>query len=83
MPPRLKISGTYVNGILAKTEATLAGFDEAIMLTQDGFVSEGSGENIVNWNGKNDANENVAGGVYFYRIEASNYSKTYKMVFVK
>ena len=46
VPPRLKISGTYVNGILAKTEATLAGFDEAIMLTQDGFVSEGSGENI-------------------------------------
>ena len=46
VPPRLKISGTYVNGILAKTEATLAGFDEAIMLTQDGFVSEGSGENL-------------------------------------
>ena len=46
IPPRLKISGTYVNGILAKTEATLAGFDEAIMLTQDGYVSEGSGENL-------------------------------------
>jgi branched-chain amino acid aminotransferase len=46
VPLRLKISGTYVNGILAKTEATLAGFDEAIMLTQDGFVSEGSGENL-------------------------------------
>ena len=46
VPPSLKISGTYVNGILAKTEATLAGFDEAIMLTQDGFVSEGSGENL-------------------------------------
>ena len=46
VPPRLKISGTYVNGILAKTEATLAGFDEAIMLSQDGFVSEGSGENL-------------------------------------
>ena len=46
VPPRLKISGTYVNGILAKTEATLDGFDEAIMLTQDGFVSEGSGENL-------------------------------------
>ena len=46
VPPRVKISGTYVNSILAKTEATLAGFDEAIMLTQDGFVSEGSGENL-------------------------------------
>ena len=45
IPPRVKISGHYVNSILAKTEATLSGFDEAIMLTQDGDVSEGSGEN--------------------------------------
>ena len=46
IPPRVKISGHYVNSILAKTEATLAGFDEAIMLTPDGYVSEGSGENL-------------------------------------
>ena len=46
IPPRVKISGHYVNSILAKTEATLAGFDEAIMLTQDCDVSEGSGENL-------------------------------------
>ena len=46
IPPRVKISGHYVNSILAKTEATLAGFDEAIMLTQQGDVSEGSGENL-------------------------------------
>ena len=46
IPPRVKISGHYVNSILAKTEAVLAGFDEAIMLTQDGDVSEGSGENL-------------------------------------
>ncbi len=46
IPPRVKISGHYVNSILAKTEATLGGFDEAIMLTQDGNVSEGSGENL-------------------------------------
>ena len=46
IPPRVKISGHYVNSILAKTEATLSGFDEAIMLTQDGNVSEGSGENL-------------------------------------
>jgi len=46
IPPRVKISGHYVNSILAKTEATLAGFDEAIMLTQEGDVSEGSGENL-------------------------------------
>ena len=46
MPARLKISGIYVNSILAKTEATLAGFDEAIILNQDGHVCEGTGENI-------------------------------------
>ena len=46
IPPRVKISGHYVNSILAKTEATLAGFDEAIMLNPDGNVSEGSGENL-------------------------------------
>jgi len=46
IPARLKISGIYVNSILAKTEATLAGFDEAIILNQDGHVCEGTGENI-------------------------------------
>jgi branched-chain amino acid aminotransferase len=46
IPTRVKIAGHYVNSILAKTEATLAGFDEAIMLTQDGDVSEGTGENL-------------------------------------
>ena len=46
IPPSSKIGGLYVNSLLAKTEATLAGFDEAILLTQNGFVSEGAGENI-------------------------------------
>jgi branched-chain amino acid aminotransferase len=46
IPPRGKISGIYVNSALAKTEAQESGFDEAILLTQDGHVSEGSGENI-------------------------------------
>lgn len=46
IPPRVKISGHYINSILAKTEATLAGFDEAIFMNQDGSVSEGSGENL-------------------------------------
>ena len=46
IPARLKISGIYVNSILAKTEATLSGFDEAIVLNHDGHVCEGSGENI-------------------------------------
>ena len=46
IPPRGKICGIYVNSALAKTEAWENGFDEAILLTQDGHVSEGSGENI-------------------------------------
>ena len=46
MPPSVKVGGNYVNSVLAKTEATLAGFDEAILLTQDGYVAEGTGENI-------------------------------------
>ena len=46
IPARIKSSGNYVNSILAKTEATLAGFDEAIILNQDGHVCEGSGENV-------------------------------------
>ena len=46
IPSRVKIAGHYVNSILAKTEAVLGGFDEAIFLNQDGSVSEGSGENL-------------------------------------
>ena len=46
IPPQAKITGLYINNALAKTEAILNGFDEAIMLTPDGYVSEGSGENI-------------------------------------
>ena len=46
IPPRVKIGGHYVNSVLAKTDATLAGFDEAIFLTMDGHVCEGTGENI-------------------------------------
>ena len=46
IPPRAKITGLYVNSALAKTEAVDNGFDEAIMLTHEGHVSEGSGENV-------------------------------------
>lgn len=46
IPPRAKVTGIYVNSALAKTEAQLNGFDEAIVLNADGHVSEGSGENI-------------------------------------
>ncbi len=41
-----KISGNYVNSVLAKNEVKQAGYDEAIMLDTEGYVSEGSGENI-------------------------------------
>ncbi|MFU8795753.1 MAG: branched-chain amino acid transaminase [Dehalococcoidia bacterium] len=46
IPPRGKICGLYVNSALAKTEAMENGFDEAVMLTQSGHVSEGTGQNI-------------------------------------
>jgi len=46
MPGRAKVNGAYVNAALAKTEAVDDGYDEAIFLTQDGHVSEGSAENI-------------------------------------
>ncbi len=42
IPTHGKINGGYVNGALAKTEAQQAGFDDGIMLTTDGHVSEGA-----------------------------------------
>jgi branched-chain amino acid aminotransferase len=45
-PPRAKITGLYVNSALAKTEAVENGYDEAILLSHDGHVAEGSAENI-------------------------------------
>ena len=46
IPARGKITGAYVNGALVKTEAQLNGYDEGIVLTADGHVSEGSAENV-------------------------------------
>ena len=47
IPPRAKISGSYVNAALQKTEALLNGYDEALVLTADGkHVSEGSAMNV-------------------------------------
>ncbi|HEX7488551.1 MAG TPA: branched-chain amino acid transaminase [Anaeromyxobacteraceae bacterium] len=43
---RAKVSGQYVNSFLANREATLAGYEEAILLDTEGYVAEGSGENI-------------------------------------
>ncbi len=47
IPARGKISGAYVNSALAKTEAALNGYDEALVLTQDGHLSEGSAMNVL------------------------------------
>ncbi len=44
--PHAKASGQYLNSVLAKIESLKAGYDEAILLDAQGFVSEGSGENI-------------------------------------
>ena len=43
---RAKYSGTYANSILANLEATEHGYDEGLLLDVDGFVAEGSGENL-------------------------------------
>jgi branched-chain amino acid aminotransferase len=45
-PARSKATGIYINSALAKTEAFLNGFDEAILMTQEGHVCEGSAENL-------------------------------------
>ncbi len=45
LPPNIK-SLNYLNNILAKIEANVKGGDEAIFLDKDGFVSEGSGDNV-------------------------------------
>jgi branched-chain amino acid aminotransferase len=46
IPARGKIAGSYVNSAFIKTDAQRAGFDEAIVLNQDGHIAEGSAENI-------------------------------------
>jgi branched-chain amino acid aminotransferase len=45
-PPQVKSTGIYLNNALAKTQAINDGFDEAIMMAPNGFVSEGTGENL-------------------------------------
>jgi branched-chain amino acid aminotransferase len=46
LPARAKITGSYAQSALAKSEAVESGFDEAIVLTVEGHVSEGSAENL-------------------------------------
>jgi len=46
IPARCKVAGGYVNSALARTEAAHQGYDEALFLTEDGALCEGSAENI-------------------------------------
>jgi branched-chain amino acid aminotransferase len=46
IPARGKITGAYINSALIKTDAVRAGFDEALVLTNEGHISEGSAENV-------------------------------------
>ncbi len=46
LPIQAKASGNYLNSIIANLEAKYAGYDEAILLGQNGYVAEGAGENI-------------------------------------
>ena len=62
MPTGVKLSGLYTNSILAKTEAILGGYDEAILLNDEGTVSEGSGENLFM----------ISGGEYITPAETDN-----------
>lgn len=47
IPPRGKLVGSYVNSALVKTEAQLSGFDDALVLNQDGHVAEASAANLI------------------------------------
>jgi len=46
LPSTAKATGQYINGVLAKVESLKAGYDEAIMLNDAGFITDGSGENV-------------------------------------
>ncbi len=46
LPTKAKAGGNYINSVLANQEAKDGGFDEALLLDKEGFVAEGSGENI-------------------------------------
>lgn len=67
LPPRVKATASYLNSGLANLEAVQNGYDEAILMTQDGYVSEGPGENIfLVRNGKlitPDVSQNILEGI--------------------
>jgi branched-chain amino acid aminotransferase len=67
IPTTAKACGNYLNSILAVSEATEEGYDEGILINRDGFISEGSGENLfVIKNGiirTNDENSSILLGI--------------------
>ncbi len=63
IPPEGKGTGQYINSSLAKVAALKAGYDEAIMLTPDGKIAEGSGENIFVLYGKKLVTPPIVDGV--------------------
>jgi branched-chain amino acid aminotransferase len=52
MMPRAKAAGNYLNSSIATVEAKLAGYDEALLLDEEGRVSEGAGENVFMFSGE-------------------------------
>jgi branched-chain amino acid aminotransferase len=46
LPPAAKATGQYINSVLAKLEASRCGYEEAILLNEEGSVADGSGENV-------------------------------------
>ena len=63
---RAKVIGHYVNSILARYEANMNGFDEAVMLDHNGYVAEGTGENLFamrNGKIKTPSITNILGGI--------------------
>ena len=46
IPPSVKVTGAYANASLIKTDAHVSGFDDAIVLNEQGYVSEGSAMNL-------------------------------------
>jgi branched-chain amino acid aminotransferase len=46
LPSSAKATGQYINGVLAKMESVMAGYDEAVLLNDHGYITDGSGENL-------------------------------------